>query len=98
CIAVGFGARGFCCADGTACPALVLDNQGLAELLAHALRYDAGNDVGRPTRGKWNNDANGLRGVIGSLCNASAEQGRHTSSNGQRCEFFMKCCHVLVSL
>jgi hypothetical protein len=67
-VAIGSRLGGFGRADGAARAALVFDHQGLAELLAHALGDQAGDDVGGAAGSERHDHAYGMAGIlVGSL-------------------------------
>ncbi len=95
-VAVGVGARGFGCADGAASAALVFHNHGLAQFLAHALRHQARDDVGRAARRERNNHADRLaRVLVGSVSGGGAEgagsAGGQGEGHGQGADFIHRC-------
>src|SRR3546814_1738538 len=78
-----FGASSFGRANGAACAALVFNYHGLTQFLAHALRNDASHDIGGTARRERNNDAYGLRWVIGRMGRSAKQRGNAGSKRNR---------------
>src|SRR3546814_10092692 len=91
-----FGASSFGRANGAACAALVFNYHGLTQFLAHALRNDASHDIGGTARRERNNDAYGLRWVIGRMGRSAKQRGNAGSKRNSH-KSILEFHHVIRS-